>query len=333
MSSDDEVEQPKVKRQTYKPKTLEEMGVFLETLKLSVDKMREAMFRNKKESNFPENAPSQNEFKALKREMDVLLRAYKHACQPKARAKKESDDSKKSNIGFNRREYILESMVDFINKHKIDSKQPDVAKVTNDGRGIFTRALLTSYWSNYIEAKELKHDTERKYIIPDEDMLKLFSQKKRDEAETAHKQKLKTSKKKKTASKKSEPLFVQLPVTVVNEEEEEEEGEALGFDFATLQMLLTLFVDKNMQVITEESPDEHLDELKEYFSEKTEAVRKAKKEAAEVEKERKKEERKKEKEKEKKKKAKKPLPKNTKANKPASKKTKKDEEEDSFKEK
>lgn len=301
MSSDDEV--VKVKRQTYKPKTLEEMAIFLDTLKTCIEKMREAMFKNKKDSTFPENAPQQNEFKALKREMDVLLKAYKHACQPKTRTKNEDEDeSKKDNIGFNRREYILPDMVDFINEHKIDDEQPDIPKVTSDGRGIFTRALLTSYWSNYIENNNLKHETQRRYIVPDEAMDGLFTEKIKKEAEAAHKLKIKNGKKKKT-QKKPADLFVTLRVSGQDPDTGEDiEVDMEGFDFATLQMLLTLFVDKTLAVIdATEKQEKKIEELREYFAQKTTTTRERKKAELKEQKEKEKAKKKAEKEKAKKK--------------------------------
>jgi len=277
MSSDEEI--VKIKRQTYKPKTLEEMTLFLDTLKTAIEKMREAMFKNKKESTFPDDAPQQNEFKALKREMDVILKAYKHACQPKARVKNDEEDSeKKDNIGFNRREYISREMVEFINKNLIDDEQPTIPVATKDGRGIFTRALLTSYWSNYIEKHGLKHETQRRYIVPDEAMDGLFTEKIKREAEAAHKIKVKAGKKKKT-QKKSNDLFVTLKVSGIDPDTEEEiEVDMEGFDFATLQMLLTLFVDKSLAVIdTSKDQENNIDALRTYFTEKTATTREEKK--------------------------------------------------------
>jgi len=270
--SDDEG--TKMKRQTYKPKTLEEMAQFLDALKNCVEKMREGMYKNKKDSNFPDVAPSQNEFKGLKREMDVLLRAYKNACQPKAKIKKDEGEvdveKGKKNIGFNRKEYISGDMVKFINEHKIDEDQPDIPTATKDGRGIFTRALLTSYWSIYIEVKQIKHPNHRKYIMPDDDMNILFDENKKKTAEAAHKLKLKSSKKRKsTSSKKQEQLFVEIDVVEEYQDGKQEEVTRVGFDFATLQMLLTLFVDKVMAVIkVDDKQEKILDNLRNYFTEK-----------------------------------------------------------------
>jgi hypothetical protein len=299
MSSSDDEEVVKVKRQTYKPKTLDEMSQFLETLKSCIEKMREAMFRNKKDSTFPENAPTQNEFKALKKELDTLLKAYKHACQPKPRTKKDDEegaDEKKASIGFNRVEYIYADMANFINKHPIDDDQPTIDIVTKDGRGLFTRALLTSYWSNYIEKHGLKHPDYKKYIIPDEDMDSLFTDERKKQAENAHKTKLKVSKKKKT-TKKVDELFVTLDVTFEGTDDETVTEERDGFDFSTLQMLLTLFVDKAMAVINvDKKQTKNIDNLKSYFTEKTTTIRDEKKRVLKEEKEKEKAKKKKEKE-------------------------------------
>jgi hypothetical protein len=208
-------------RKTFVPKTTDQMRDFAEQLRQTARGMKKALY-SKDNKKAPENRPDPKEFKEVESGIADLSKMYKTMCAVKKR-KKNTGTSK--NVGFNAPIYIVKDAVKFINDNIPDQHRIQKSSVTSDGRGIFTRAQLTSFFTDYIEKNGLKMVEQPSLIVLSRfprDLMRLVVQQV-DEL--------------RGKDKKNGKAFIK---TVDGQE---------VFDHAGLQFLLTALVFSELQVI------------------------------------------------------------------------------------
>jgi len=151
----------------------------------------------------PRDAPESGEWNGLVNDVLKLIPRYKDLYDRRKTTAKRSGTG-----GLEQHVYIKKEMTEFLNTCGILGPNTIPVDINAANLGLSTRALFTSALVSYIEAMKLKHPTEKKYILPDENLIRLYG---KENFEALKTMKPKPRKKKKDAKpRKPHPKVVLL---------------------------------------------------------------------------------------------------------------------------
>ncbi len=162
----------KKKRTAYRAPTDKEYEKLIEAIIEEFDTHIKALFADKKNSEFPEDAPTHTELVAwTKIDREKLVKAYSKLWKLKVHkpTHRQGEDR-----GFKTPRYANSSLVKFVNNHCDLPDDLHLSAVMDNGNAIFTCAQATSILTDYIERHSLKDKDKKSIIIPDNDLEGLF---------------------------------------------------------------------------------------------------------------------------------------------------------------
>jgi|SRR5579885_1875440 len=257
---------PKKARGSRKPWTPERYKIFVEAISASIKALGQTFVKPAQPANVPKQAPENGEWNGLATDILAVIPRYKDLYD---RRKNAPGGKKGHNGGLEQHIYLSQPMTHFLNRSGVlgDTQLPidDVA----GGLGICTRALFTSAMVAYVEQNNLKHPTEKKYIMPDQALQLLITPQGFETVRTA-KPKIEKKRKEGAKPKKNNPKVVLL---------ERDGQQVLHFSFDAIPTICGLFI---VPLPPRTIPQEHRDRLaavRAYLHGKTEERKKVRTES------------------------------------------------------
>jgi len=269
-----QIAMPKKARASRKPWTPERFKLTVEALSNTAKALGNSFNKPDNPTHVPKDAPDNGEWNGIASDTLAFIPRYKELYEER---KKGPGGKKGHNGGLEQHIYLTRPMTEFLNN--CGSLGPNKLPIdhTSGGLGICTRALFTSAFVAYVEAHNLKHATEKKYIAPDQYLTTLIGPQGFEYLKTA---KPKQPKKPKEGAKpKKHSPKIQLL--------ERNGQQVLHFSFDSIPTICGLFV---VDLPPNPTPEHRaqLDTIRQYLKGLTAVRTTARNEAAKVERENKK---------------------------------------------
>jgi len=216
-------------RGSRKPWTPERYEILVKAIANSIKAMGSSFVRPALPANVPKDAPESGEWHGLSNDILALIPRYKDLYEKRKAA---PGGKKGHNGGLEQHIYLSQAMTLFFNRSGVlGNNQLPIDQIAG-GLGICTRALFTSAMVAYAEQHNLKHPTEKKYIMPDQ-ALQLLITPQGFEALKTSKPKVEKKRKEGAKPKKNNPKVLIL---------ERDGQQVLHFSFDAIPTICNLFI-------------------------------------------------------------------------------------------